>query len=93
LIHDCQYADDEYPDHVGWGHSGLSDTLTFASRVDARRVLLFHHDPLHSDEFLDGFGATARRAWQDLGRDATQLELGMEGAELSVGPPVPAVHA
>ena len=22
LIHDCQYTDDEYPEHVGWGHSG-----------------------------------------------------------------------
>ena len=21
LIHDCQYTDAEYPDHVGWGHS------------------------------------------------------------------------
>ena len=21
LIHDCQYTDDEYPAHVGWGHS------------------------------------------------------------------------
>ena len=30
LIHDCQYTDDEYPEHVGWGHSALSDTLTFA---------------------------------------------------------------
>ena len=93
LIHDCQYADDEYPAHVGWGHSGLSDTLTFARRVEARRVLLFHHDPLHSDEFLDELCATAKQAWQDLGRDATELELGMEGAGLSIGPPVPAVHA
>ena len=58
-----------------------------------RPVLLFHHDPLHSDEFLDDFGATAKQAWQTLGRDATELELGMEGSELSVGPPVPAVHA
>src|SRR5262245_40971250 len=24
LIHDGQYDDDEYPDHVGWGHSALS---------------------------------------------------------------------
>jgi phosphoribosyl 1,2-cyclic phosphodiesterase len=93
LIHDCQYADDEYPEHVGWGHSALSDTLTFASRVQARRLLLFHHDPLHSDEFLDEFCATARRGWQRLGRDATELELGIEGGELSVGAPVPAVHA
>jgi phosphoribosyl 1,2-cyclic phosphodiesterase len=93
LIHDCQYADDEYPEHVGWGHSGLSDTLTFASRVQARRLLLFHHDPLHSDEFLDEFSATAKRAWQGLGREASELELGIEGGELSVGEPVPAVHA
>ena len=35
LIHDCQYTDDEYPDHVGWGHSALTDTLAFARRVEA----------------------------------------------------------
>ncbi len=93
LIHDCQYADDEYPEHVGWGHSGLSDTLTFASRVEAGRLLLFHHDPLHSDEFLDDLGATAKRAWQGLGRGATELELGREGGEFAVGPAVQAVHA
>ncbi|MCD6015009.1 MAG: hypothetical protein K0R88_1093 [Solirubrobacterales bacterium] len=93
LIHDCQYADDEYPEHVGWGHSGLSDTLIFASRVEADRLLLFHHDPLHSDEFLDDLGATAKRAWQGLRRDATELELGQEGGEFAVGPAVQAVHA
>ena len=27
LIHDCQYTDEEYPEHVGWGHSRLTDTL------------------------------------------------------------------
>ena len=34
LLHDCQYTDDEYPDHVGWGHSRAADTLTFARRVE-----------------------------------------------------------
>jgi phosphoribosyl 1,2-cyclic phosphodiesterase len=53
LIHDCQYTDDEYPAHIGWGHSALSDTLAFADRTAVDHVLLFHHDPLHSDEFLD----------------------------------------
>src|SRR5919201_1407149 len=67
LIHDCQYTDEEYPEHVGWGHSRLSDTLTFARRVDARRLLLFHHDPLHSDEFLDRFHESAQEQWADLG--------------------------
>jgi phosphoribosyl 1,2-cyclic phosphodiesterase len=93
LIHDCQYTDEEYPDHVGWGHSGLSDTLTFASRVGARRLLLFHHDPLHADEFLDDFCASARMRWQEHGRDATEVELGMEGAELEVSTAIQPIHA
>jgi phosphoribosyl 1,2-cyclic phosphodiesterase len=84
LIHDCQYTDEEYPDHVGWGHSGLTDTLTFARRVGARRLMPFHHDPLHSDEFLDGLAADARAAWAELGGDATEVEPAMEGAELEI---------
>ena len=27
LIHDCQYAEGEYPAHRGWGHSSLPDAL------------------------------------------------------------------
>ena len=56
--------------------------------------MMFHHDPLHSDEYPRRARATARAAWTELGGDATQLELGMEGAELDVGPAaVPPVHA
>ncbi len=84
LIHDCQYTDAEYPEHVGWGHSGLTDTLTFARRVGARRLMTFHHDPLHSDDFLDGLAADARAAWGELGGDATEIEPGMESAEFDV---------
>ncbi|MGH2954324.1 MAG: MBL fold metallo-hydrolase [Solirubrobacterales bacterium] len=84
LIHDCQYTDEEYPDHVGWGHSALTDTLTFAQRVEARRVLLFHHDPLHSDEFLDNLHASARRRWEELGGDAALVDMGMEEQAVEV---------
>ncbi len=93
LIHDCQYTDEEYPAHVGWGHSALTDTLTFARRVQARRVLLFHHDPLHADEALDALHASARSAWEGLGGDPTEIEMGIEGGELEIGPHVPTVHA
>jgi len=84
LIHDCQYTDDEYPSHAGWGHSALSDTLTFASRVEARRLLLFHHDPLHSDRFLDELHSRARERWGELGQDPAQIEMGMENGELEI---------
>jgi phosphoribosyl 1,2-cyclic phosphodiesterase len=88
LIHDCQYSDEEYPDHTGWGHSSVSDALTFASRTDARRLCLFHHDPLHSDEFLDELGAAARARWAELGRQPDEVEMAVEGGEISIAPGV-----
>jgi phosphoribosyl 1,2-cyclic phosphodiesterase len=86
LIHDCQYADEEYPAHVGWGHCPMSDALTFARRVSAQRVLLFHHDPLHSDAFLDAFAAAARRRWRKLGGADVELGLARERLEVELGP-------
>ncbi len=89
LIHDCQYTDEEYPDHVGWGHSRLTDTLTFARRVEARRLLLFHHDPLHSDDFLDRFGGRAEERWIELGGEPGAVELASERQQLEISAPSP----
>jgi ribonuclease BN (tRNA processing enzyme) len=90
LIHDCQYTDPEYPDHVGWGHSRLTDTLTFARRVGAKRLLLFHHDPLHSDDFLDSFFGTAIQRWEEMGGDPAAIEMATERREIQVGAAVAA---
>jgi phosphoribosyl 1,2-cyclic phosphodiesterase len=84
LIHDCQYSSDEYPEHAGWGHSGMSDALAFAHRVAAERVLLFHHDPLHSDDRLDVFFGSAIGEWSELGGDPALLEMAVERRELEV---------
>jgi phosphoribosyl 1,2-cyclic phosphodiesterase len=81
LIHDGQYADSEYPDHVGWGHSAVGHALDFAHRCRAERTVLFHHDPRHGDEFLDGLEAEAKRGWAERGGDPAAVELGVEGAE------------
>jgi phosphoribosyl 1,2-cyclic phosphodiesterase len=91
LIHDGQYADSEYPNHVGWGHSALSHALSFAGRSGAERTILFHHDPGHSDERLDLLEAEAREQWARRGGDPAALELGVEGAEydLAAGAPGP----
>jgi phosphoribosyl 1,2-cyclic phosphodiesterase len=85
LLHDCQYTDDEYPDHVGWGHSSLSDALVFARRTAVERVLLFHHDPLHSDDFLDAFAGQAVARWEELGGRPDALELAAERREIDLG--------
>jgi len=93
LIHDCQYMDDEYPAHVGWGHSGMEDTLTFAHRVGAKRLLLFHHDPLHSDVVLERMEAQARKRWVQMGHERASIDLAREGIEHEVTGTGPLVQA
>jgi ribonuclease BN (tRNA processing enzyme) len=89
LIHDGQYADAEYPNHLGWGHSSISHALSFARRTRAERTVLFHHDPLHSDEQLDRLGAEAGEQWVAAGGDSGAIELAVEGTELDVRRPAP----
>jgi phosphoribosyl 1,2-cyclic phosphodiesterase len=59
LIHDAQYTMDEYAQRVGWGHSAIPDAVRFAAAARVRRLVLFHHDPTHSDDDLDQLFAAA----------------------------------
>jgi phosphoribosyl 1,2-cyclic phosphodiesterase len=86
LIHDCQYTDEEYPTHLGWGHCPVSDALEFARRTSARRVLLFHHDPLHTDDFLDRFAQQVAARWKSEGGSADQVTLARERHEIALEP-------
>jgi phosphoribosyl 1,2-cyclic phosphodiesterase len=53
LIHDAQYTEDEYLTRVGWGHSTLRQAVEFASLCEVRQLVLFHHNPTHTDDDLD----------------------------------------
>jgi phosphoribosyl 1,2-cyclic phosphodiesterase len=88
LIHDCQYTDTEYPQHLGWGHSPLADALAFGHRVSAEKLLLFHHDPLHSDDFLDSLCGDVSQRWSELGGRPEQVELATERREIEIAPRV-----
>jgi phosphoribosyl 1,2-cyclic phosphodiesterase len=83
LVHDCQYAEGEYPAHRGWGHSSLPDALAFARRSDAQRVLLVHHDPWHDDSCLESLSREASDRWAELGGQG-MAEIGREGAVLDL---------
>jgi len=61
LFHDAQYGDEEYPSHVGWGHSCIEHAISFARKAEAGWVVLFHHDPYHTDAELEKLLADARR--------------------------------
>ncbi len=53
VIHDAQYTLEEYPQKVSWGHSPAEQVVDFALAAGAKRLALFHHDPLRKDEALD----------------------------------------
>jgi phosphoribosyl 1,2-cyclic phosphodiesterase len=59
LLHDGQYRDHEYPAHVGWGHSGVGHAMEFADKANVDRLVLFHHDPYHTDDELEALLADA----------------------------------
>ena len=82
LLHDCQYTDAEYPARMGWGHSSVTDALRFVRRTEARKAVLFHHDPFHSDEDLDRLRATAAERFADLGGRPEAIEMAVERTEL-----------
>ncbi len=93
LIHDCQYTDAEYLAYLGWGHSPMSDALRFGHRVQAERMLLFHHDPMHSDDFLDEMCAEVSTRWSELGGRPAQVEMATESRELEIAPQLPIAGA
>jgi phosphoribosyl 1,2-cyclic phosphodiesterase len=93
LIHDCQYTDAEYPAHVGWGHSSLTQALQFARRVAARETLLFHHDPAHTDDELDAMLEEARAQWTAGGGQEGAISMAAEGIRLTVGTSTPAIKS
>jgi phosphoribosyl 1,2-cyclic phosphodiesterase len=93
LLHDCQYTDAEYPSHVGWGHSSVTHALQFARRVAARKTLLFHHDPGHTDDELDAMLAEARAHWIAGGGPEDAISMAAEGIRVTVGTSDPAIKS
>jgi phosphoribosyl 1,2-cyclic phosphodiesterase len=79
LIHDGQYTAEEYRERVGWGHSTDEQAAAFADLVRADRLVLFHHEPDHSDEIVDRMLERARlerrRGSVDAAREGMTIDL------------------
>ncbi len=52
LIHDAQYSAEEFSGRLDWGHSTPDYALEVARVSGAKRLVLFHHDPTHSDAWV-----------------------------------------
>ncbi len=80
-ILDAQYTDEEYEQHVGWGHSSLSSVVLLALDANVKRVLLFHHDPSHDDDMIDQMIEQAQSLVSKSGK-AMVIEGAREGVEI-----------
>ena len=54
LIYDAQFTPEEYPLRKGWGHSTYAEGARLAQEMGVKQLVLFHHDPAHTDTILDG---------------------------------------
>jgi phosphoribosyl 1,2-cyclic phosphodiesterase len=60
LIADTQYTAAEFASRHGWGHGCSSSVISLALRADIKNLYMTHHDPSHTDHFMDGMLADAR---------------------------------
>ena len=91
VIHDAQFSEEEYGQHVGWGHSTFEYATDVAVAAGAKRLALFHHDPGHDDPFMERFEAAARARAEARG-GTLDVFAAREGLELEISgssPPRP----
>jgi phosphoribosyl 1,2-cyclic phosphodiesterase len=84
LIGDAQYTPEEYPAHIGWGHSTYEGILRIAHYANIPRVILTHHDPNHIDTELDCLETRAQQFARDTLQSHVQVSLAREKMVLEV---------
>ena len=53
-IYDAQYTQEEYvSSKIGWGHTSLEHAIAAAKRSDVKKMALFHHEPIRTDNQID----------------------------------------
>jgi phosphoribosyl 1,2-cyclic phosphodiesterase len=70
----------------GWGHSSWREGVNIAREVDAKTLVLFHHDPDSTDRILDGILRDAREEFDS-------VFAASEGMVITLGSPGEPVQA
>ena len=75
FIYDCTYTEEEYPNYKGWGHSTWQAGVALADAAKVGVFVVFHHEPMHDDVFMDAIGeqASAKRPGTVVAREGMVL--------------------
>jgi ribonuclease BN (tRNA processing enzyme) len=64
LIHDAEYDTQDYANlqiiKQGWGHSTWEMAVEVARAAEVKQLALIHHNPMHSDAYLDAMEKKAQ---------------------------------
>jgi ribonuclease BN (tRNA processing enzyme) len=82
LLHDAQYSDEEFSAKSDWGHSTVAYAVRVAAECGVSRLLLFHHDPAHTDRDVGLMLRHARRLPD--ARRVGDVSLAVEGMTVSL---------
>lgn len=76
FIYDTTYTDDEYPAHVGWGHSTWQEGAALAEIANVGTYVPFHHDPSHDDAAMAQIEKEAKDRFENtvVAREGLTLE-------------------
>ncbi|GDZ92524.1 hypothetical protein PA905_02190 [Planktothrix agardhii CCAP 1459/11A] len=91
LIYDATYTNEEYysekTSKVGWGHSTWQEAVKVAKAANVKRLVIFHHDPLHNDDFMDKTGEQVAEQFPNslIAREGLSIQL---SSPLNSSPPV-----
>jgi phosphoribosyl 1,2-cyclic phosphodiesterase len=76
LIYDAQYLPEEYAARRrGWGHSHWREAVNVVMESGAKELILYHHDPEHTDEIVDKVVADARNYYPKVQAASEGLEI------------------
>ena len=64
MIYDSTYTDKEFPARSDWGHSTWQEGLRLANAANVKIFVVFHHDPDHTDGFMDRVAIDVEKARQ-----------------------------
>ncbi|MDA8160592.1 MAG: MBL fold metallo-hydrolase [Desulfobacteraceae bacterium] len=78
LVYDAQYTRQEFAAKLGWGHTAIEEAIAVAGRNGVKRLALFHHDPMRTDEQLDAMGKVYGQSPEAAGREIFFAQEGME---------------
>tara|TARA_R110002096_G_scaffold240209_6_gene431994 strand:- start:608 stop:1462 length:855 start_codon:yes stop_codon:yes gene_type:complete len=59
VIYDSMFTEEEFAKRPHWGHSTWEEAIRLARLANSKRLVLFHHDPVRTDDDLDELCKTA----------------------------------